>query len=72
MLMMVWFFMVRFVGRISLEMTLLMRLLILDVGGSVLLSLMLVVTSLGFVVAGTLSFLIFNVFYCYLSCCGQS
>ena len=33
MLMMAWFFTVRFVGRISWVMTLLMRLLILDVGG---------------------------------------
>ena len=54
MLMMVWFFMVRFVGRISWVMTLLMRLLILAVGGSVLPSLMLVETCLGFVVVGTL------------------
>ena len=43
-------------------MTLLMRLLILVVGGSVLPSLMLVVTCLGFVVAGTLSSLIFIAF----------
>ena len=50
MLMMAWFFMVVFVGKISWVMTLLMRLLILDVGESVLLSLMLVVTCLGFVV----------------------
>ena len=55
-LMMAWFFVVRFVGRIGWVMTLLMRLLILDVEGSVLLSLMLVVTCLGFVVTGTLSF----------------
>ena len=67
MLMMVWFFMVRFVERISLGMTLLMRLLILGVGGSVLLSLMLVVTCLEFVVAGTLSFLIFIVFFIAIS-----
>ena len=72
MLMMAWFFMVRFVGRISWVMTLLMRLLSLDVGGSVLLSLMLVVTYLEFVVVGTLSFLTFIVFHCYFSCCGQS
>ena len=44
-------------------MTLLMRLLILDVGELVLLSLMLVVTCPGFVVAGTLSFLTFIVFF---------
>ena len=44
-------------------MTLLMRLLILVVGGSVLLLLMLVGTCLGFVVAGTLSSLIFIVFF---------
>ena len=40
MLMMAWFFMVRFVGRISWVMMLLMRLLILGVEGSVQLSLM--------------------------------
>ena len=72
MLMMAWFFMVRFVGRMSWEMMLLMRLLILDVEGSVLLSLMLVVTYLVFVVVGTLSFLTFIVFHCYFSYCGQS
>ena len=47
MLMMVWMFMVRFVGRISLVMTLLMRLLILDVEGLALVLLMLVVICLG-------------------------
>ena len=50
--MMAWFFMVRFVGRISWVVTLLMRLLILGVEGSVLLSLMPVVTCPGFVVVG--------------------
>ena len=55
MLMMAWFFVVRFVERIGWVMT----LLILDVGGSVLLSLMLVETCLGFVVSGILSFLTF-------------
>ena len=53
-------------GRVHREdklgMMLLMRLLVLDVVGSVLLSLMLVVTCLVFVVVGTLSFLIFIVF----------
>ena len=48
-------------------MTLLMRLLILDVGELVLLSLMLVVTCLGSVVAGTLSFLTFIVFFIAIS-----
>ena len=43
MLMRTWFFMVGFVGKISLVMTLLMRLLILGVGELVLLSLMLVI-----------------------------
>ena len=57
--MMAWFFVVRFVERIGWVMTLLMRLLILDEEGSVLLSLMLVVTCLGVVVSGTLSFLTF-------------
>ena len=57
--MLVWFFVVRFVERIGWVMTLLIRLLILVDGGSVLLSLMLVVTCLGFVVAGTLLFLTF-------------
>ena len=65
--MMTWFFMVVFVGWISWVMTLLMRLLILDVGGLVLLSLMLVVTCLGFVVVGTLSFLTFIVFFIAIS-----
>ena len=55
MLMRLWSFM----GRISWVMTLRMRLLILDVGGSVLLSLMLVVTYLGFVIVGILLFLTF-------------
>ena len=45
-----------------LVMKLLMRLLILGVGELVMLSLMLVVTCLGSVVAGTLLFLIFIVF----------
>ena len=51
---------VRQVDRLRNE--LLMRLLILVVGGSVLLSLMPVVTCLGFVLVGILSFLIFIVF----------
>ena len=55
---------------ISWVMTLLMRPLTLVVGGSVLPSLMLVVTCLGFVVTGTLSSLIFIVFHCNCSCCG--
>ena len=46
---------------------LLMRLLDLDVGGSVLLSLMLVVTYLGFVVVGTLPPLTFIVFFVAIS-----
>ena len=62
MLMRTWFFMVGFGGRISLEMTLLMRLLILDVGELVLLTLMLVVICLGFVIVGTLFSLTFIVF----------
>ena len=70
MLMMAWFFMVRFVGKISWRMMLLMRLLILGVVGFVLLSLMLVVTYLEFVVVGTLLFLTFIVFHCYFSYCG--
>ena len=70
MLTMAWFFMVRFVGKISWVMMLLMRLLMLGVVGFVLLSLMLVVTYLEFVVVGTLSFLTFIVFHCYFSCCG--
>ena len=57
--MMVWFFMDKFGVRISWVMTPLMRLLIMYVGGSVLLSLMLVETCLEFVAAGTLLFLIF-------------
>ena len=44
-------------------MTLMMRLLILDVGESVLLSLMLVETYLGFVVVGTLLSLILHRFF---------
>ena len=52
-------FMVRFVGRISWVMTLLMRLLILVDGGSILRLLMLVAICQVFVVAGTLLFLIF-------------
>ena len=59
MLMMVWFFIDKFGVRISWVMTLLMRLLILDGGGLVQPSLMLDETCLGFVVAGTLLFLIF-------------
>ena len=62
MLMMEWFGMVKFVGRIGWVMTLLMRLLILDVGGSVLLLLMLVGIFLGFMARGILSFLTFIVF----------
>ena len=54
MLMRTWFFMVGIGGMTGWVMTLLMRLLILVVGGSVLLSLMLVGTCLGFVLAGTL------------------
>ena len=53
------FFMVRFVRRISWVMTLLMRLLILVVEGSILRLLMLVAICQVFVVAGTLLFLIF-------------
>ena len=54
MLMMPWYSMVKFVRMIGWVMTLLMRLLILVVGGSVLPSLMLVGTCLGFGVVGTL------------------
>ena len=50
MLMMTWFFMVGLEGRVSLEMMLLSRLLTLDGGESVLLSLMFVLTCLGFMV----------------------
>ena len=57
-------------GRVREEdkfvMMLLMRLLNLVVGGSVLSLLMLVVTCLGFVVAGTPSFLTFIVFFSLL------
>ena len=60
--MMLWFFMVRFVRMIGWVMMLLMRLLILVVGGSVLPSLMLVATCLGFVIDGTLLVLTFIVF----------
>ena len=63
MLMRVWFSMVRFVRLTGLVIMLLMRLLTLDVGGLVILSLMLVVTFLGFVVAGILLCLIFIVFF---------
>ena len=59
MLMRVWILTVGFERLTGWVITLLMRLLILGVGGSLLLSLMLVVTCLGSVVAGTLLFLIF-------------
>ena len=59
MLMRLWLFMVRFVRMTGLVTMLLMRLLNLDVGELVLLSLMLVVTCLGSMVAGILLCLIF-------------
>ena len=59
MLMRLWFSMVGFERLIGLVTMLLMRLLTLDVGGLVILSLMPVVTFLGSVVAGTLLCLIF-------------
>ena len=62
MLMRVWFLMVGFERLTGWVMTLLMRLLIWGVEGSVLLSLTLVVTCLGSVVAGTLLSLTFIVF----------
>ena len=62
MLMMLWFSMVKFVGRIGWVMMLLMRLLIFVVGGSVQPSLTLVALCLGSVVAGILLFLTFIVF----------
>ena len=65
--MMAWFSMDRFVGRISWVMTLLMRLLILDVGVSVLLSLMLAGIFLEFVVVGTLSILDLHRFFIAIS-----
>ena len=61
MLMMVWFLKVGFGRLTSWVMMLLMRLLILDVGELVLLSLMLAGIFLEFVVVGTLSFLTFIV-----------
>ena len=54
MLMRVWFLTVGLERLTSRVITLLMRLLILGVGGSVMLSLMLVVTCLGSVVGGIL------------------
>ena len=65
--MMAWFFVVRFVGRIGLVMTLLMRLLILDEEGLVMLSFMLVVICLGSVGAGILLCLIFISFFIVIS-----
>ena len=56
-----WFLTVRFVRLTGLVITLLMRLLTLVVEGLVLLSLMRVVTCLGYVFGGILSFLIFIV-----------
>ena len=59
----VWFSMVRFERLTGWVTMLLMRLLTLDVGGLVILSLMLVVTFLGSVVAGILLCLIFIGFF---------
>ena len=63
----IWFLTVGFERLTGWVITLLMRPMILGVGGFLLLSLMLVVTCLGSVGAGTLLFLIFIVFFIAIS-----